>query len=296
MKKEIIKSVLLSATLCFFVSCGGGGSDDDGNVNQDTPQNELLDAVEEDTRNELFDVGDSFEWRLDNIDSSAILDAKVVDVDAFSTSKRTVTSLHIDGKVVIAYLSVGTMDIQREDASDFPPEILGKPYPDFPDERFIDIRQIDKIKPIITKRLDLIKEKGFDGIEPDNIDLYAWDEDGKNATGFSIEQAENEKYIDFIIDEARKRGLSVGQKNATDLSEKYVNKFDWVLVESAFKLKFEDDVKIYPQKGKPVFAVEYTDITTEEEFLRDFCPKAKELKYTAILKDRDLTGFIRRCP
>jgi endo-alpha-1,4-polygalactosaminidase (GH114 family) len=275
MKKNLTISLFILVS-AFFYACGG----DSGISYTIKP---LL-------------LSDSFDWRLDNVDSSTPLDANVIDVDAFETSKESIEEWHKKGMKVIAYISVGTQDATRSDASLFPKNIIGNGYPNYPDESFIDIRNIDVIAPIVKKRFDMIQEKGFDGIEPDNMDLYVWDLNGKNVTGFSITQKQAQAYIDFLIDEAHKRGLNIGQKNANELSSLYVNKFDWVLAEGAFENDIYDDLKVYITKNKPVFTVEYTDNTDEVEFDTKFCPLAKKENFYAILKNRDLHEYIHTCP
>ena len=258
-----------------FVACGSGGA-----LSSEYP------------------VGMTFGWRLDDVDANSSLenDIKVLDVDYVETSKLSIEAWHQKGMKVMAYLSVGTVDATRKDAKLFDASLLGRTYPDYPQERFLDIRQIDKIMPIMIARLDRIKAKGFDGVELDNIDLHGWDEKGANQTGFSIELADTKRYVDLLIKEAHKRGLSVGQKNATDLADAYVDKFDWALVESAFALGFEEDMAIYTEKGKAVFAVEYTDMMDEATFLQKVCPAAKRLHFYALLKKRDLAAYRRTCP
>ena len=44
----------------------------------------------------------------------------------------------------------------------------------------MDIRRIDLLAPVMDARLDQCASKGFDGIEPDNIDGYT------NDTGFPL--------------------------------------------------------------------------------------------------------------
>jgi hypothetical protein len=47
-------------------------------------------------------------------------------------------------------------------------------------EKWLDIRRIDLLAPILRARLDLCNVKGFDAIEPDNIEIY------DNNTGFPL--------------------------------------------------------------------------------------------------------------
>ncbi len=247
----------------------------------------------------------TFDWNLQDIDETTPFadDIQIVDVDAFTTSKETVVALHKKGKKVIAYLSVGSWEVYRPDKDSFPEEILGKKYPGWEDERLLNIKRLDLLAPIMIARFDMIKEKGFDGIEPDNMDVYTWDSE-TNYTGFALTLQDGKRYVDWLIEEAHKRGLSIGQKNSQELSEEYANKFDWALSENAFILADEEGMKAYANLGKAVFAVEYDDNHedtnktpyTKESFITEVCPKATTLHYSAILKHRKLDSYIVRCP
>ncbi len=247
----------------------------------------------------------TFDWNLQDVDenSSFAEDIDIVDVDAFNTSKETIEALHKRGKKVIAYLSVGSWEVYRPDKDTFPQELLGTKYPGWEEERLLNIKRLDLLAPIMIKRFDMIKSKGFDGIEPDNIDVYTWDSD-TNYTGFALTLEDAKHYVDWLIDEAHKRGLSIGQKNAQELSQEYANKFDWALSENAFTLGEEEGMHAYSILGKAVFATEYidyhndTNITayTEKRFKAEVCQKASTLGYTAILKKRNLDSFIIPCP
>ena len=52
----------------------------------------------------------------------------------------------------------------------FPATLLGNTYPGFADERWLDIRQLSVLGPLLEARMDMCKAKGFDGFEFDNVD------------------------------------------------------------------------------------------------------------------------------
>ncbi|MDP9080455.1 MAG: endo alpha-1,4 polygalactosaminidase [Bacteroidota bacterium] len=234
-------------------------------------------------------AGVSFDWELDDISSANTYSGSVVDVDAFTTTAETVAALHTKGKKVIAYLSVGTLENDRPDASLLPSEVIGKTYPEWPNEKWLDIRQIDKLKPWLNSRFNMIIKKGFDGVEPDNVDAY------QNNTGFAIAITDTKKYVDYLITLAHNNGLSIGQKNVSELTTEYAAKFDWALTEDAFQQGWQNDLAPYIKLNKPVFAVEYTDLTSQKTFEDNVCPKAGQLGYTAILKKRDLDAWVDKC-
>ncbi len=229
----------------------------------------------------------------DNIPTS--YDADIVELDSFDTPKELVETLQKSNKKVFAYVSVGSWENYREDKNDFPKQIIGKVYPGWEDENFLNIKDINKLEPIMKKRFDMIKQKGFIGVEADNLDIYTADI-GANGTGFNISLDDTKKYADFLIKLSHDRNLSIGQKNAPEFVEAYGDLFDWALLEDAFFEGYADKFEIYTKNNKAVFAIEYLDNTSKELFLKDVCPKAKKLKFTAILKNRSLDALEYKCP
>jgi hypothetical protein len=69
-------------------------------------------------------------------------------------------------------------------------------------------------------RLDLAVSKGCDAVEPDNVDAF------QTAVGFDIDGDEQVAYLRWLADEAHRRGLSIGLKNAIGLVDQVVNDFD----------------------------------------------------------------------
>ncbi len=223
-------------------------------------------------------------------------DTDIVELDAFETTKTRVTQLHEAGKKVFAYLSVGSWEPYRPDSADFPSEIIGETYPGWEDEKFLNIQAIDKLAPIIRKRFDMIAQKGFDGIEADNIDSYTEDADDQNGTGFALSLSDTKRFVDFLISEAHARGLSIGQKNAPELLEAYGVLFDWALLEDPFYEKYAEIFRLYPQQNRAVFAISYTDHIDTAYFRETICPVAKTLRFTALLKNRNLDAPKTVCP
>ena len=232
------------------------------------------------------DLGESWQWQLTGaLDLS--VDAAIYDVDLFDTPQATVTALHNQGRRVICYMSVGSWEEWRDDAGDFPPAIIGADYDGWEGERWLDIRRLDLLGPILAARFDLCKTKGFDAIEPDNIDGY------QNATGFNLTEADQLTFNRWLATEAHRRGLSIGLKNAPDLAPALLNDFDWALTEDCFDQGWCGDMDLFVAAGKPVLAAEYTDTGMT---LAQLCPQAKARKFSAILKDRDLTAPRQACP
>jgi endo-alpha-1,4-polygalactosaminidase (GH114 family) len=210
----------------------------------------------------------------------------VVDID-LNVGKSVVDYFHSQDTRVICYISVGSYENWREDADQFPNEVLGNNYEGWSGERWLDIRRIDLLAPIMRARLDECATKGFDGVEPDNMQI--WD----NNTGFPLTYADQLEYSLWLADEAHARGLAIGQKNAPDMVMDLVDIFDFAITEDAFYYEWAADMRPYISAGKPVFAAEYTDLPGSFE---EFCRQSNELGFSTILKNRDLNQWIDTCP
>jgi len=210
----------------------------------------------------------------------------VYDIDGFDSSAALVRQLHALGRHVICYIDVGTWENWRPDAGQFPSSVLGKAVAGWPGERWLDIRQFSTLDPIMEKRLDMCKAKGFDAVEPDNIDGYT------NETGFPLTSADQLRFNRWIAGEAHRRGLSVGLKNDSDQVADLLSSFDWALTEDCFAQGWCAEDSPFIQAGKSVFAAEYTDTGMT---LGTFCARARSLGFSAILKHRDLGAWIDSC-
>ena len=226
--------------------------------------------------------GTSWQWQLEELPVDSSLDVAVYDIDPFDNGIDVVSELHEAGKKVICYISAGSWEEWRPDAGDFPASVVGNAYDGWEGERWLDIRKIDELAPIMEARLDLCQARGFDAVEPDNIDGYT------NETGFPITYEDQLEYNIWLAGEAHERGLSIGLKNDSVQALELVVHFDWAITEDCFAEGWCEEMSVFISAGKAVFAAEYTDtgITTE-----DFCPEAESLSFDAILKHRDLDRY-----
>ena len=97
---------------------------------------------------------------------------RVVDLDSDGTSAATVRNLHKGGRVVVCYISAGSVERYRSDASKFPARVVGKVLDGWPDERWLDIRQLSVLLPLMKARVATCRAKGFDAMDFDNVDAY----------------------------------------------------------------------------------------------------------------------------
>jgi endo-alpha-1,4-polygalactosaminidase (GH114 family) len=230
--------------------------------------------------------GITWQWQLTDVPVDTSLQADVYDIDIFDNDREVVKRLHAHGCKVIGYTSIGSLENWRPDAGRFPAELIGKEYEGWPGERWLDIRHIDLLAPIMSARLDLCAEKGFDALEPDNIDIHKVD------TGFAISYEDQLQYAKWLAEEAHARGLSIGLKNAPDQVMDLLPIFDFAIVEDCFFESWQASMLPFIEAGKAVLAAEYTD--TGVDFKR-VCQLAAEMKFSVILKNRSLDAWLANC-
>jgi hypothetical protein len=172
------------------------------------------------------------------------------DVDGFENSASEVAALHAQGKHVICYIDVGTAENFRPDYSEFPKSVLGRSN-GWPGERWLDIRQLAVLEPIMTARFEMCREKGFDAVEPDNIEGYA------NKTGFPLTAAEQLTYNEWVAEEVHSLGMAVLQKNDGEQTPQLQSYFDGALSEQCNQYEECGDFQPYLAAAKPVLNAEY---------------------------------------
>ena len=229
----------------------------------------------------------SWQWQLSGMPVDLGLDVDLYDIDLFENDASVIEALHAQGRKVVCYVSVGSWEDWRPDADQFPASVIGEAYEGWPGEYWLDIRQIEWLAPVLRARMDLCRDKGFDGIEPDNVDGYT------NDTGFPLTYEDQIRYNISLADEAHARGLSIGLKNDPDQVADLLPYFDWALTEDCFAEAWCEEMLPFIQMGKPVLAAEYTDTGATTEPL---CPEAERLRFSFILKDRELGPWQQPCP
>ena len=230
--------------------------------------------------------GTTWQWQLSGEPIDQSFDVDMYDIDLFESDAQLVSVLGENGRRVVCYLSAGSWEEFRPDARQFPDSVIGKDYEGWPGERWLDIRQIELLAPIMRSRLDQCAAKGFDGIEPDNIDAYQQD------TGFPLTHQDQLKYNIWLAQEAHARGLSIGLKNDPEQVADLLAHFDWALTEDCFDQGWCDELLPFINAGKAVFASEYTDTGVG---LPEICAQAQDLKISVIMKNRELDAAREGC-
>jgi hypothetical protein len=214
--------------------------------------------------------------------------ADIYDLDMFDTAPKIVAKLHAMKRRVMCYVDVGTWEDWRPDAKDFPKSVLGHRDGHWKGERWLDIRQTAILEPIMSRRLDLCKKKGFDGVDPDNLDGY------QNRTGFPLTYREQLTYNTWVAKAAHDRGLTADQKGDNGQVKDLVKVFDFAVVEQCFAQGWCNQFAVYTKTNRLVVDVEY--FHDRARFLNKTCPDVAKYDETAILKRLELTAWILTCP
>ncbi len=223
----------------------------------------------------------SWQWQLQGtVDRS--VDVQMFDIDGFDNSASTVSSLHSAGRMVVCYIDAGTWEDWRPDAGRFPRSVLGNSN-GWPGERWLDIRKLSVLEPIMQARIQMCADKGFDAVEFDNVDGY------QNRTGFPITYGNQLRYNVWLANTAHSLGMSVALKNDLGQVKDLLPYFDFALDEQCFQYKECDKLVPFIQAGKAVFEVEYKlDVSR-------FCPSANSLGFNSLKKRLSLRAWRVAC-
>ncbi len=228
-------------------------------------------------------AGTTWQWQIGGGTFDATTAVQVFDID-WEQPASAVQSLHTAGKKVICYVSVGSWEDWRPDAADFPTAVIGKDYPGWPGEKFVDIRA-DALRSIMGKRLDSCKAKGFDAVEPDNMDVF------EASSGFPLTRADGVNYALWLAGQSHARGMAIVQKNASSIVSDIHASYDGALTEDCYAGGWCGDMQPYLDADRPVFACEY-----DSSVFSAACAWGSSRKISFILKEPDLGAWVTFCP
>ncbi len=148
------------------------------------------------------------------------------DLDGFLTTRAEVAAIRTRWQAstlahpkAVCYLDLAWEDY-RPDASPsprggyFPAATLGNVYYGYPEERWLDFRQLDALKPMLAERIGRCARKGFDAVELDDIDSF----DPPSTTGFHLTPGDAENFAAWAFNEIHRDGMTGLWKNSPWLS------------------------------------------------------------------------------
>jgi hypothetical protein len=230
-----------------------------------------------------------FHWMIGGFTTADILSGQngqtVYDIDGANSTAGDVAAIHAAGAIAVCYVDVGTLEPGRPDTASFPKSVIGPGVQGWPGENWLLVTAANQstILPLMKARFEnWCKAKGFDAIEPDNLDAWT------NISGVS--ETDNVAYDLAIGQLAKALPLSIGLKNVmTDLSASqypsFLALFDWALNEQCYE---NNECGTYTAAGsflpagKAVFDVEYN--------VSPNCTQANQVHMNAQKTDLGLVG------
>jgi hypothetical protein len=116
---------------------------------------------------------------------------------------------------------------------EFPAATLGNVYYGYPQERWVDFRQLNELKPMIDERLQMCARKGFDAVELDDIDSF----DPPSTTGFHLTPGDAQNLLAYAFNEIHRLGMAGMWKNSPWLSWWGRRYADGAIVEECYVYK-----------------------------------------------------------
>jgi len=234
-------------------------------------------------------IGMEWQWQLscDTAKTCTNLEVHVpfYVIDAVENPASTVAAIHKRGEHAYCYVDIGSWEDTRPDASKFPPTVLGKRYVGWPHERWLDIRQLGILAPIMIARMQVCVQKGFDGVEFDNV--QDWD----NPTGIPITQGESAYYTAWMANQAHKMGLSASWENAPTNVGVLQPYMEALIFESCYRYHFCKQSAPMIDAGKWVGGVEYKAAFKD----MSFCPTYEKYRMVGAFKKLALKSYRIPC-
>ena len=150
----------------------------------------------------------------------------IYDIDGFLTTRAEVHAIQarwpastLAHPKAVCYLDLAWEDY-RPDASPssrggyFPAATLGNVYYGYPEERWVDFRQLDALKPMLRERISMCARKGFSAVELDDIDSF----DPPSTTGFRLTPGDAQNYLAYAFNLIHADGMTGLWKNSPYLS------------------------------------------------------------------------------
>ncbi len=206
----------------------------------------------------------------------------VEEIDGFDASASDVARLRARHIVAVCYLSAGTWESWRPDASSYPRALLGASDAGWAGERWLDVRGFvpaSALYRILARRVAMCRAKGFGAVDFDNVDGFT------NHTGFPLTGAEQAAFDEGLAALAHRAGLLVFLKNDVTQINLLAPYFDGAVGEQCHVY---DECGLYApfeRLAKPVLDIEYTASAT-------MCAYDEAHHLFGVLLDRALDGRV----
>lgn len=229
----------------------------------------------------------TFYWDLTNAPPDNTKNVGAYDIDGWNNTTQEVATLHAMGKKVVCYMDVGTYEPNRPDSANFPTSLKGSGVQGWPGEFWLDVRpsgpNYATLQAIMLNRFTTCQAKGFDAVEPDNMDSY------QNSPGFPTTATEQLAYDKWVAQTVHSLGLAVFQKNDLSQIPQLEPFFDGILDEECNYYSECSTLSPYLAASKPAWNAEYT---SDGESTAQFCPADVDAGIVGALFALNLDGSV----
>jgi hypothetical protein len=213
--------------------------------------------------------------------------ADVVALPLFGTLPTRLQELRSRGVAAVCHVMAGAWESWRPDAGQFPQPVVGRPTGGRADQRWLDIRQAS-LRPVLERRVDLCRDRGFDGVLFAGLDGYA------RNSGFDLTAEQQLAFNRWLAEVAHARGLAAGIINDLDQAGELANAFDFLVADTCIAQSNCAAIQPFLAANKPVFLLDYTNVARR---MNEHCAAIKEIGVSLIFKTQYLNGKLhRRCP
>ncbi|OUM66716.1 glycoside hydrolase family 114 protein, partial [Piromyces sp. E2] len=165
-------------------------------------------------------------------------------------AEKMVPVLHERGQKAVCYFSGGTTE-NKPDRKDYEKAgIILYEKEDGWGNYLLDIKNKKKLQPLIRKRFQRAYKYGCDGVEVDVLGLY-------NHYPEKFTKEDSYVFAKWVAETGHEENVSVGLKNLPSLAERLESYFDFAIVESCVDYNECKYFKVFSQKNKAVFIVQY---------------------------------------
>jgi hypothetical protein len=212
--------------------------------------------------------------------------ADIMALELFGISRESLQQLRARRVATVCHLTAGLWQNWRPDAGSFPKAAFGQSPSGWPGERLLDIRD-PALRPILEQRLDLCRERGFDGV------LFAGVDGFTQASGFDLKPEQQLIFNRWLATAAHARGLVAGIVNDLEQTAELATAFDFLVADGCVADNDCAGVRPFLAAGKPVYLIAYTNVPRRMDA---YCALAARVGAPLIFKTQSLNGKLhRRC-
>lgn len=211
-------------------------------------------------------------------------DAQLFYLDAELQDAADLARLRAEGRHYYCYLSGGSLESFRDDAAEFPSSAIGNALPDYPRERWLDVRD-STVRTLMSRRVTKLAELGCEGVPPSSLAVHAAD------TGFDLSVDDALDYARWLAERLHAAGMAAGLTGPPELTSELWPSFDFGLGIACVQDTACAEYAPLERAQKPVLHLELGDAADAP----GLCNAAKTLGFTALISDPAFTGRCIAC-